>query len=431
MSSLLTVVLVFTLILVLTRLKAPLGLSIFLGALAAGGMFGLGPAQLAQTVWAGAVQPDAIGLLVVTIALLGLSATMQAGGQMERLVGLMRQVLRRPAVAMAALPAVIGLLPMPGGAVFSAPMVEAAATGHEIPSSRLSAINYWFRHIWEHWWPLYPGVIVAMTYPPGGTPFLTFAAYQAPLGILMALAGLLILRRVHPSMHAAGPRPAAGVKRQLLIACMPIWMIVVVLAPVSIVLRLFLGEWLKTPVGGAVNTFGPILLGIVVSLVCTTWAGRLSRQTIRDIWTRRSTYSMTGLVLSVMVFQYMLKTVQAAKGMGQELASLHVPMVAVVAALPLIAGAVTGLAVGFVSVSFPIVIPLALAGGDSIRPYIVLAYACGHLGQMISPLHMCHVVSNRYFKTGFGPVYREIVPSALATAGLTLAYVALLYWAMN
>ena len=41
---------------------------------------------------------------------------------------------------------------------------------------------------------------------------------------------------------------------------------------------------------------------------------------------------------------------------------------------------------------------------------------------MISPLHLCHILSNRYFKTAFGPVYRYILPSAAVTLALSAAY---------
>jgi hypothetical protein len=133
---------------------------------------------------------------------------------------------------------------------------------------------------------------------------------------------------------------------------------------------------------------------------------------------------MGALVVSVMVFQYMLDRTEAAARMAGELQTLRVPVVAVVMILPFIAGAITGLAVGFVGTSFPILLPLvtALAGGASIMPYMALAYAFGHLGQMTSPLHLCQVVSNRYFNTPFGPVYRQFLPSALLTGALTVAY---------
>jgi len=45
---------------------------------------------------------------------------------------------------------------------------------------------------------------------------------------------------------------------------------------------------------------------------------------------------------------------------------------------------------------------------------------------MLSPLHVCHVVSNRYFKTSFGPVYRRILPSVVLLGALEVGYFLLL-----
>ena len=64
-------------------------------------------------------------------------------------------------------------------------------------------------------------------------------------------------------------------------------------------------------------------------------------------------------------------------------------------------------------------------------PYIALAYLFGHMGQMVSPLHLCQVVSNRYFKTNYAPVYRKILPAVVVTVVLGLAYIGLLMLLMN
>ena len=148
--------------------------------------------------------------------------------------------------------------------------------------------------------------------------------------------------------------------------------------------------------------------------------------------------SLLVLVASVMAFQAMVERVDMAPRIARELADYHepvviagklvvdirVPVVLIIAALPFIAGMVTGLAIGFVGVSFPIVLGLveAMPGAPALRPYIVLAFAFGHLGMMLSPLHLCHIVSNRYFKTPLPTTYRMLAGPATVTAALAAAY---------
>jgi hypothetical protein len=421
----------FALILVLTRLRVPLSAAILVGAVGAALAFGRPPAQVARLLLHGAVQPQAIALAVITVCLLALSGTMQATGRMEQIVVLARALFRRRSVTMAALPAIIGLLPMPGGALFSAPMVESAAGEGQASASKLSAVNYWFRHVWEYWWPLYPGVLLAMALTGRG--FSEFAPAQLPLTVFMASSGLLLFRGAPAALRApSGPAPP-GAKRRVLAVTAPIWIVLLITAGGMVAAALLPAGTLPGEHGELIKRFAPILIGVLVALAWTTAATRPDRAALRKVWGARRLYEMTLLVIVVMAFQYVLGRVDAASRIAEELEAARVPAVIVVAVLPFIAGLVTGLAIGFVGTSFPIVLSLARAA-PSLGPlpaYVALAYAFGHLGQMMSPLHVCHVVSNRYFGTSFGPVYRELLPSAAMTGALAAGYYVLLRLALG
>ena len=134
-------------------------------------------------------------------------------------------------------------------------------------------------------------------------------------------------------------------------------------------------------------------------------------------------------IVSVMVLQYLFTVTGASEKIANELLTLKVPIVLIAAILPLIAGLVTGLAIGFVGTSCPIVLAL-VAGIDGQVPlhaYIALAYGFGHLGQMLSPVHVCHIVSNQYFNTGFINVYKKTWPTFLLNFILVTSYFILLY----
>ncbi len=89
--------------------------------------------------------------------------------------------------AAAVLPALIGLLPMPGGALFSVPMVETALCRNPMTGEQRTAVNCWFRHIWEYWWPLYPAVALLRVEP------WLFMAFLAPMTVVTVLAGVLFI----------------------------------------------------------------------------------------------------------------------------------------------------------------------------------------------------------------------------------------------
>lgn len=425
--SLLLTMLSFAIILVMGRLRVPLGAAIIAGALSLGLFFQLPPAVVGLTALEALIKPMSIGLLVTITLLLAISESMRQTGQTERIILLTQAFLRRPALTMAALPALIGLLPMPGGAVFSAPMVEAAAASRNVSPALLSAINYWWRHIWEHWWPLYPGVILAMSLTHSSLG--VFAAYQLPLGVAMAVAGLMMLRHVDGGLRASHDAPPVGTKRKLVRATAAIWVILVVWMLAAA------GLWLSGGACGdltamlgisgqasqAMRQFLPLDLGLLGSLIYTMVSHKLPPRQGPGLIFNKHMVPLLALVAAVMMYQTMLERTDAATLIGQNLNQWHVPAIVVVILLPLIAGLLTGVAFGFVGVSFPIILLLVsqMPGEPAMRPYAVLAYGVGHLGMMISPIHLCYVVSNRYFKTDFWPVYRHILwPCAIMAACL-------------
>lgn len=431
MHALAYILIVFALILILARLRIPLTLSITAGSVIIAFLFDLTVQESLRAFIDAILQPCTIALSIITALILTLSNVMQTAGVSQQIVSLAKTVLRRPGLTMAALPALIGLLPMPGGALFSAPMVESASPNKKIPPSTLSAINYWFRHVWEHFWPLYPGVMLAVTLT--STQYGRFILFQAPLGIFMAGAGILIFRNIHPDTHVKSSPPPPQTKRKLILATSPIWIIILVWIPAKYLILATLYPYLSQELQSTTQRYLPLILGLIVSITITAITKQLPTKDVAKALVKKSTYNMVSLIVSVMIFQYILQTADAATQVAREMLSLHIPVTLVVAVLPFIAGFVTGIAVAFVGISFPIVIALvaALPQEPSMQPYIALAYGFGHLGQMLSPLHICHIVSNQYFNTSFAPVYKKIIPSAILLALLITAYFTIIQLYLN
>jgi len=93
--------------------------------------------------------------------------------------------------------------------------------------------------------------------------------------------------------------------------------------------------------------------------------------------------------------------------MRVELGDWGIPVLAVLMLIPLISGMATGLAVGFVGASFPIVLSL-LGEAPSLGTVLsttVLVYGFGYTGMILSPVHVCLIVTNEHFST---PVPRAL-----------------------
>lgn len=152
----------FILILVCIRLKLGLWLSVLGGALSIALLFGLGAGEWLQVSVAALGKEKFLFLVSIVGLILILSDGLERSGQSQRLMDALSGYLHDNRLRLIFFPALIGLLPMPGGAVFSAPMVKAVSADMPIQNIDRAIINYWFRHVWELAWPLYPGIILTV-----------------------------------------------------------------------------------------------------------------------------------------------------------------------------------------------------------------------------------------------------------------------------
>jgi len=416
--ALIKVLLIFTLVLVLNRLWLQLGLALILGTMAMGLWFGNGATGSLLIILKGVSDSECILLIVAIYHILTLTQLMNLTGQMHRMINSVRALAPSRRMALAILPAMIGFISMPGGAAVSAPMVEAADEGKSLDPTQKTAINYWFRHVWEFWWPLYPGTLLA--YEMSGLTAWQFATVQMPLSLFSLVFGTIFLllplrlgqRKTHPT----------GKISNLVISMFPI--------------ILLIGVWVAA---GAITSrlthsnYLPLLIGIWAAMIWVHFTGGVDKKTWMDILKNKKNLLILVVIAGVKVFSRMLGTPvpggeKIVDLLGENLKTLHIPELLIVMLIPFISGIVTGLGVGFVGSSFPIVLSLAAKNPavTHIMSYVVLGYGFGYVGMMLSPVHVCFVLSNEYFNTSIMRAYKKILlPAAgiLCAAGF-LSYLA-------
>jgi len=94
-----------------------------------------------------------------------------------------------------------------------------------------------------------------------------------------------------------------------------------------------------------------------------------------------------------------------------------VPKEVLLVFVPWIIGMATGLNMAAIGISFPVLLPLI----DS-PVYVSILYVSCVLGYLSSPLHLCLIVTNEYFKSKLGKVYRLFFPLLLILLLCTLIY---------
>ncbi len=404
--ALLKIILTFALILGLSRFL-PLYLCLLAGCLVIGLWMGLGPWDVIVAVCRESTSGQTLWLAAVIILILVLSSLLQKSGQLDRIVRSFQRVSPDPRFSMAAMPALIGLLPMPGGALFSAPMVEASASSDNVTPELKVAINYWFRHIWEYWWPLYPGIILAVSL--FGVQSWKLIAAQVPLTLGVLAAGILfILSRVDsPATDPAADR--RGELRPFLRET----------APISVVVICFLGLQAIVDLVGLVShnpvpspKYLSLFVGLVLAMAIVVRRNSMGWPAVKEATFDPGILTMVMLIFAIMSFQAVLIESKVIDQVRSDLARYRIPPLLIMAVLPFVAGMVTGIAIGFVGAAFPLVVAL-LPDGQSVIPFAVLAFGCGYMGMMLSPVHLCFVVTREFFHADFLSSYTFLWKPAL------------------
>lgn len=373
---------------------------------------GHGPASMGLVLWQYMVSWDNLLLLVIIWQVTSLGSQMSATGVMDELVIAVRSKLSQRA-AMGLLPALIGLLPMPGGALFSAPLVDGCDHDGSVDALLKTRINYWFRHVWEYWWPLYPGVLLAIYYTK--LEVWQMILLQLPLSVAAILGGYVFLLRGIP-VPEGGPRGAVTsiVDRHFLGLMSPILAVIGVYTLIRLVLPSVVAacnRYLPRAIGIATarvlgQRYLPMAIGIVAAMVLVQLQRPVTARKWRAILFTKRQLVLVWIVMLVRAYGAFIEAplpdgVPLVETMRSELAQCGIPVVAIVMLLPFISGLASGLAIGFVGASFPIVVSLLGAEPDlcTLMATTALAYGFGQAGMMLSPVHVCLIVTNEHFGT--------------------------------
>jgi integral membrane protein (TIGR00529 family) len=425
MPALAKILIVFAGMLLAARLRLQLGIALVLGGLTLNFWAGLPAAQAAANLGQALHDPDLWLLLVITLLIELCRFVTEGRNSRELLAAVQRWGGRHGrAATLIGLPAMIGLIPMAAGALLSAPFVRQASEGTAHSAEWKSAVNYWFRHVWEYWWPLYPGVIVSMSIL--GIDTLRFISVQWLYTPVALAVGYFFLIRPHAAGLAQVTVPAEGSNRRALFVMLPLLVVVASMCLLPMPLRLLLPS-----VSASNRRLIAVMLGLAIGLAYIFVDERRSRQSGQAPGTGRRMFSTlfernsVSIMITLaggLLFKSLLERSGLVPQASRDLMAAGVPVVATVAALPCMAGAVTGMSVGFAGTAFPLVAGLMNAPEADLTPLatLVLAYGFGYVGMMLSPVHLCLLVTRDFFKASLWPVYRHFLPCIATVAAYSL-----------
>lgn len=306
------------------------------------------------------------------------------------------RLLRNSKLVVGLLPAVIGLLPVPGGALMSAPLIETEANKLELKKDMKTYVNVWFRHTI---FPVYPmSQVLILTAALTGISLTSLIMRQIPIVILMVIVGYLIAFRKGSTIKNDIEKRSLGPNlKSLLTAFSPILTMILAVAIFHIDVSI------------------AAFIGIAVLLLIT----RPSVKTLSIPFRNKAIYGVTLAAYGAMLLRNVTIASGASDFIGNMIASGNINEVVLLLMVPAALGFLVGSPSGGIAISVPM-----LAGTLNFTPNTAaLLYITAYLGYVGAPTHLCLVLTADYFKCPLGGLYKYLIPSlAISFAAAIFVY---------
>ncbi|MGC9149202.1 MAG: DUF401 family protein [Sulfolobales archaeon] len=309
--------------------------------------------------------------------------------------GFMR-ILRRDYLAITLIPGLIGLLPVPGGALLSAPIVDGVGDLRRLSRPQKLFVNVWYRHTILYFYPLSTTII--FTAAITNTSPWRLAEYATPIAFVMFLLGYSVL---------IGKKASSGEKLVLgeesvsseLRSTTPIL--------ATILISLALGFSGNPLLSNELYVIVSVSIGIILLITLNRYSLNDLLRSLRDY----RLYDMVFLAYSLMLFRNFFRTIDLST-LGSELTRIGLDPLIITLSTPIVFSAISGHPTTGVGVSIPLLGSLNINMDLST---IMIVYTAAFLGYLGSPFHACYLYTANYLEISFVKGYKYLIPHIIIT----------------
>ncbi len=368
----------------MTLSRWDLALALFAAALLLG-VFIFDPQPVGNAVYRTFADPSIILLALVVGIIPIIGGVLEQSGQMDALVDHLHIGERAFFIIS---PALLGLLPMPGGALLSAPLL-AKGSKSSVSGTVKVAVNVWFRHILLLVYPLAPALIASAKI--AGLDVYRIIPYLLPGFVLTVVIGYQFWIQ-HLSGTEGWQKP---VTRESMV-------------PIAIILLAPAADLCVHALGIFTVRETATLIGVLLSLIV---AFPLSSLRIRDLYSigkEMHALRFAGIIFGMFLFLHVFQETSIPSQLE------HFPLSPVV--LCVLIGFILGFITGRIQVPVSIIVPIFLVKFGLLTPLtFAVMYFSIFLGYVISPIHPCVAVSVEYFQITFRQYFVAMaLPTVLA-----------------
>lgn len=402
-SVFLVVIAAMILIVVLLRFKVLIGPAILSGGL----LIWLFESRSFEKLWVAFTETLTMqrtwDLLLCLYFVMCLEVELRKSGSLHGMVVTLRNIFSSNKVTLAFMPAFLGLLPSLGGARFSAPIVQEASEGIAVDDEQKSAINLWFRHIFEFSNPLMPGVILAC-----GIANVSIGDLIDQVGWVTILCFVLGWIFLIVPLKITDPEKATNTQHDRTID----WKsLILAFGPIVTSFLLIV----------AFDVQAALAMGLVVVAFIPLYFWFKRPISVKSVFTESLDKKLFFNVVCILYFIQLLTVIGTLDEIVSVFNNSSLPQAVIIACLSFIFGVMTGMGQGYIAIVMPIV--ALMAPGNIVLVGIAMVY--GMAGQMVTPTHLCILVTVEYFKCR---LWKTIGKCGVLSLLMVLIFSAWTYW---
>lgn len=323
-------------------------------------------------------------IVVLIVGMLG--ALMKRYGILDKVVESLKELISSQKTIITVLPAVIGMLSVPGGAALSIPFVDKIGEEMKMPPEIRGVINLSFRHIAMFLLPTSTAIILVTTILPDVN---LYGLIGMNLGfvILMQSTSYFLYVRKYPDVKTKTTAKKSTALGKLLLCLSPIYMVVV-----------FNGIF-------GIEMYISAFLSLVIILLL--WGRKDVKDYVKVAYKGISVSTFT-MLAGVYFVQNTVKSLdQVMNGVATLFNNASgFSILLVIAAAAVLFGLTTGLSMVPLGILLPLISNLPLSANAKLV-YCFFIFVWSFIGYYFSPLHMCQLLTIKHMGCGNGKVYKE------------------------
>lgn len=345
--------------------------------------------EIGNVIYETTISPLTMSLVVATFGIMLLSLLYKETKIIDILSESLSKIINNSKLIVSMLPAVMGLLPVGGGALMSAPLVEAETEKLGLKEDKKTYVNLWFRHTI---FPVYPvSQFLILTAMLTGLTLTSLILRQIPVVISMVAVGYIVgLRKTPKTKKEENVKANSGSElKRFGITFSPILATIIAVIIFSIDVSI------------------AALIGVAVLLMIA----KPNLKTFIKPFKNRTIWGITLAAYGAFLLRNMAEAIGISQIFGSFVTNGNIDILLLLTVIPAFLGAITGSPSGGIAISVSV-----LTGIVSFTPKSAsLLYISSYLGYVVAPTHLCLVLTAEYFKCSLGKLYKYLIPSLIVS----------------